>query len=377
MIINRALKRKILERIESYSKIIILYGPRQIGKTTLINTILKELPYKNLIINADEKKYHHTLSSCDLDQLKSLVSGYQLVFIDEAQRIENIGLNLKILHDGMPELKIIVSGSSSFELANKIKEPLTGRTWTFLLYPISFLELKEHYNQFELNTHLSELLIYGMYPELFTIENNQDKFLYLKELTSSYLYKDVLELSNIKHSRKIEDLLRLLAFQIGSQVSIAELAQNLGMNKETVENYINLLEQSFVIFRLSGFSRNLRKEVCKMDKIYFYDLGIRNILIDNLKPLSNRDDQGKLWENFLISERKKYLAYHFQFPSTYFWRTYTGAEIDYLEEQNSSLSGFEFKYGSKDVAAPKTWQETYPQATYKCINRENYFEFII
>jgi len=323
-----------------------------------------------------KKKYIDVLSSRDSQAMKMLVAGYDLLFIDEAQRIPDVGINLKILHDHFPKLKIIATGSSSFDLANKIQEPLTGRTWTYNLMPISFYELAKLYNPFTLNDRLEEFLVYGSYPELFSIDNGQDKYLYLKQLTTSYLYKDVLEISSIKHSAKIHDLLRLLAFQVGSQVSMLELGRSLHMGKETVESYIDLLEKSFVLFRLSGFSRNLRKEVTKMDKIYFYDLGIRNSIIENLNPLRYRDDYGKLWENFLIIERKKYQSYTFQMSSSYFWRTYTGAELDYVEETSGNLYGYEFKYGKKVKKVPKGWQDTYPKALFKCINQQNYLDFI-
>lgn len=375
MYIPRLLNEPIKDKIINYRKIIILYGPRQVGKTTLIKKILNEIPGKLLQISADEKKYAEALSSQDLAKLSSLVSGYDLVFIDEAQRVPDIGINLKILNDNLPNLKLIVTGSSSLDLANKIKEPLTGRTWTYNLFPVSSQELLAMYNPFELKDNLEEQLIYGNYPEIFSIKNKDDKYQYLTELTSSYLYKDILELSSIKHSTKLHSLLRLLAFQVGSLVSMSELASNLGMAKDTVESYIDLLEKSFVLFRLSGFSKNLRKEITKMDKIYFYDLGVRNIIIDNLNSLEYREDHGKLWENFLLIERKKKLHYSGKFPNVYYWRTYTGAELDYIEQSHGSLSGYEFKY-SKAGKKPKTWGQIYPESKYQCINKENYLDFL-
>jgi predicted AAA+ superfamily ATPase len=277
----------------------------------------------------------------------------------------------------MPSLKIVTTGSSSFDLANQTKEPLTGRTWTFTLFPIATSELRKLYTPFEMQSKLEEHLTYGMYPEIFSLPNAQDKAFYLRELCSSYLYKDILEISSIRQASKINDLLRLLAFQVGSQVSYSELGNALNMSKDTVATYIDLLEQSFVIFRLSGFSKNLRKEVTKMDKIYFYDLGIRNTIINNLNPLKYRDDSGKLWENFLICERKKLLAYQSILANTYFWRTYTGAELDYVEEMQDMLNGYEFKFGKCKQKAPRAWQETYPESTYQCINQDNYFNFTV
>ena len=368
--------KSIRAKLDS-NKIILIYGARQVGKTTLVKMLLDELPSLNtLSINADEKKYIDVLSSRDLLKMRSLVDGYELLFIDEAQRIPDIGINLKILHDGLPDLKIIATGSSSLDLASKTREPLTGRIWTFTLFPIAISELFEINNQFEIDQNLALFLIYGLYPETLSLTNTKDKYQYLQELSSSYLYKDVLEMVSIKHSSKLHDLLRLLAFQIGSQVSFSELANALGMSKDTVISYIDLLEKSFVIFRLSGFSRNLRKEVSKMDKIYFYDLGIRNILIDNLNSLDFRDDIGKLWENFLITERKKQLSNQISYANTYFWRTYTGAELDLVEERAGRLFGYEFKFKTKGIKAPKAWLETYPHAEFLQINRDNYFSFL-
>ena len=377
MYIQRSLTPRVKDKLLNTQKIIILYGPRQVGKTTLVKGILDSLPLKILAVNADEKKYVDVLSSRDLNTLKLLVAGYDLLFIDEAQRVPDIGVNLKILHDNLPELKIIVTGASSFDLANKIKEPLTGRTITFNLQPISLFELSSLYNSFELDGRLEEFMVFGMYPELFSIENSNEKGEYLRELTTSYLYKDVLELRFVKHSAKVHDLLRLIAFQTGSQVSIAELSRTLGIAKDTVESYINLLEKAFVLFRLSGYSRNLRKEVTKMDKIYFYDLGVRNAIIGNLNHLKFRDDQGKLWENFLIVERKKLLLYKNRTANDFFWRTHTGAELDYVEENSGHLEGFEFKYGKKTGKCPVSWKNAYPESSFTCFNRENYFDFII
>lgn len=376
MNIKRILFSTIRDKLSSTHKIIILYGARQVGKTTLINEVLGTFPGRILCVNADELKYFDILSSRDLKKIRALVDGYDILFIDEAQRIPDVGINLKIMHDQIPLLKVVATGSSSFDLANKVQEPLTGRAWTYNLFPISFLELAQHYNRFELDELLEQCLIYGQYPEQFSIVNHSEKYQCLKELTTSYLYRDALDLVHIKHANKLHDLLRLLAFQVGSLVSITELANSLNISKDTVSSYIHLLEKAFIIFRLKGYSRNLRKEITKMDKIYFYDLGVRNMVIDNLQPLANRNDQGALWENFLILERRKLLSYRFRNANTYFWRTYTGAELDYLEERDAALFGYEFKYGSKTPNAPKTWLATYPEAVYACVNKETYLDFI-
>lgn len=376
MFIPRTLTDIIKERLTISNKVVILYGPRQSGKTTLVNNVLKSVSEKIVAVNADEKKYVDILSSRDFNKMRLLVEKADILFIDEAQRIPEIGINLKILYDRMPSLKIIATGSSSFELASKIKEPLTGRIHTFILYPIAFHELRKIENTADLQNKIEELLIYGMYPEIFSLPTITEKQQYLRELSSSYLFKDIFELTSIKHSSRLDALLRLLAFQIGSQVSLSELGNSLNMSKDTVASYIDLLEKAFVIFRLPGFSRNLRKEVVKMDKIYFYDLGIRNSVIDNYNRLDFRDDHGKLWENFILSERKKYLSYTMNYKNCYFWRTYTGAELDYVEEGSGKLNGFEIKWSAKNKKAPASWLETYKSAKYEEINRTNFIDFI-
>jgi uncharacterized protein len=354
-----------------------LYGARQVGKTTLAQTLIQELGFKSLSVNADEQKYINVFSERDLNKMLLLVEGYELLFIDEAQRIPDIGINLKILHDARPNLKIIVTGSSSFELANKTKESLTGRTWTFTLYPIAISELKNIRNLFEINDLLEQFLVYGTYPDVLNFQNQQDKIIFLNELTTAYLYKDIFELATVKYPGKLKKLLQLLAFQAGSQVSLNEIATNLQLNKATVETYIDLLEKAFVVFRLSGFSRNLRKEIVKMDKVYFYDLGLRNALINNFNSLDARNDKGALWENFLVIERLKNNHYQNRFAQSYFWRTYTGAELDYIEEQNGQLHGFEFKFSKKVSNPPKSWQENYPESNFSCVNQSNYLDFVL
>jgi len=375
--IPRSIEKQIIKRISESDKITVLYGARQVGKTTLIKSLLQG-HFKNVLeISADQKKYQDVLSSTDLNRLKRLVTGYDLLFIDEAQRIADIGLNLKILYDNIPGLKIIATGSSSFELVNKISEPLTGRAWTYTLFPISVLEWNEWMNPFEIDEKLPEFLIYGMYPEIFSYGNELDKMDYLKELINSFLYKDLLELSNIKNSEKIYDLLRLLSFQIGSPVSYNELGRKLGLSTDTVITYIHSLEKVFVIYRLQGFNKNLRKEVTKNKKIYFYDVGVRNALIEDFTPPEKRPDLGHLWENFIISERIKRNSYQRAHLNSFFWRTYTGAELDYVEQGRGKLWGYEIKWGDKLVKAPKSWLENYKEASFKTINSMNYQDFVI
>ncbi len=377
MLIPRSLIPTVTEKLKSSNKGVVVYGARQVGKTTLVNEVVKKLNLKTLVINGDQSRYLDILSSRDLNKIKSLIEGYELLFVDEAQRIPEIGIALKIILDNLSFLKVLVTGSSSLDLASKISEPLTGRIWSYHLYPISFLELSENSNIAELNALLEERLIYGSYPEIFSITADLKKREYLQNLSDAYLYKDLIEFGNIKNSSKIRDLLKLLAFQIGSQVSLTELGTQLGMSKDTVSRYIDLLEKSFIIFRLKGLSRNLRKEVVKMDKIYFSDLGIRNILIDNLKSLKDRNDAGQLWENFLIVERMKVLSYKQIYASFYFWRTYTGAELDYVEEKEGKLFGFEFKYGEKTAKSPKSWITAYPDAAVSTVNKNNWQKFIL
>lgn len=377
MLIPRSLSATITAKLSASDKGIIVYGARQVGKTTLANEVIRKLNLRTLTINGDQSRFLDILSSRDLNKLRSLVEGYEMLFIDEAQRVPEVGLALKIILDNIHSLKVLVTGSSSLDLASKISEPLTGRVWSYRLYPISFLELLKDHNRVELNEGLEERLIYGSYPEVFSLIGLDQKREYLQNLADAYLYKDLIEFGQVKNSSKVRDLLKLLSFQVGSEVSLTELGSSLGMSRDTVERYIDLLEKSFIIFRLKGLSRNLRKEITKMDKIYFYDLGVRNILIDNLKPLKDRNDGGQIWENFLISERAKLLAYRQLYASTYFWRTYTGAELDYVEEKDGKFSGFEFKSGSKAVKKPKGWTAAYPDAGYLCVNRENYLDFIV
>ncbi|VAW29980.1 AAA ATPase [hydrothermal vent metagenome] len=374
--ITRHIKKKLQDQIQDGRKVILLFGARQVGKTTLIEQILSDTAYRTLQINADELRFIDILSSRDLRQLRDLTGGYDLIFIDEAQRIPEIGINLKLMADNLPDLRIIATGSSSLHLASKTREPLTGRAWTHTLYPIAFSELAHHYNRFELTDMLPERLIYGSYPDLFYMNGKEEKRDYLRNLTASYLYKDILEISNIRHSRKLQDLLRLLAFQIGQEVSFNELGTQLGMSKDTVASYIDLLEQSYVIFRLGGFSRNLRKEVSKRDKIYFWDVGVRNTIIGNLNRLSERNDIGHLWENLMICERLKWLAYQGVLGNSYFWRTYGGAEVDLVEERDGKLFGFEYKWGNKRVRPPKVFLNNYPEATFEVVTQQNFLTHV-
>ncbi|MBM3436499.1 MAG: ATP-binding protein [Bacteroidetes bacterium] len=375
MLIQRTISDQILKDLIELKRVVLIYGPRQAGKTTLSKMVIEKTGMKTLMVNADQSKYLDVLSSRDLNQLKSLVSGYELLFIDEGQRVPEIGLNLKILHDELPHLRILVTGSSSFLLSGKVTEAMTGRKKEHHLLPFSMEELLSLFNQYELNDQLNERLVYGNYPVVVAMENTTDKEEYLREISSSYLYKDLFELEQIKFPAKIRELLKLLAYQIGSQVSVHELGNQLKLNRETVERYLYLLEQSFIIFRLSAYSSNLRKEVTKSDKFYFYDIGIRNVIIDNLNLLSNRNDSGQLWENFIVAERKKFLLFHRKYFNSYFWRLYSGTEIDYIEERQGDLFAYEIKYTKGKNKPPKAWHETYGNH-FDLITRNNYLDFI-
>ena len=376
--IKRTIEENIKLQLQSKRKIIVLYGPRQVGKTTLVSSVISDFQGKVLKINADEQLYNDVLSSRDFSKLKGLTEGYDLLFIDEAQRIPDIGINLKILYDNLQELKIIVTGSSSIDLANRVNEPLTGRIITNKLYPISILEWQNYtgLNDFEMTQQLEEMILYGMYPEIFSWQNFKQKRKYLNDLCNSYLYKDILSLANIKYPEKLNQLLKLLAYQTGQLVSLQELASTLQIHRDALMNYITLLEKSFVIFRLSGFSRNLRKEVVKMDKIYFYDTGVRNTLINDFNSLQIRNDKGQLWESFILAERMKVNAYRDAFINRYFWRTYSGAELDLVEEKDGKLSGYEFKWGNKTAKAPVSWTDNYKRSNFYCVNNENFMKWL-
>ncbi len=375
MRIKRVLERVIQNEILNNDKIVLLFGARQTGKTTLSMDVLEKLKGKILMINADEIRYHDVLSSRDYNKMKLLLEGYDILFIDEAQRIQDIGINLKIIKENNPRIKMLITGSSSFEIAKHVKEPLTGRTTTHCLHPISLPELRATTNAFEIQHRIEEYLLFGSYPETTQYQNRVEKEKYLRELASSYLYKDVLELANIRNPSKITSLLKLLAFQVGSEVSLLELSKNLALSQETVNSYIDILEKAFIIFRLSGFSKNLRKEVSKRDKIYFWDLGVRNTLINNFSEINYRNDLGGMWENLLISERLKHLNYNGKYHSSYFWRTYTGAEIDYIEEAHGQLFAYELKYKKARKKAPKTWHDNYGH-NFQSITIDNFWDFI-
>ena len=335
------------ENLEEYlkpNKVLAIFGPRQVGKTTLLKNYLGKLELKYKLDSGDNITTQNILGSSDFKKIEEYVQNYRLLAIDEAQKIPNIGQALKIIVDQIPGIFVIATGSSSFELSGQIGEPLTGRKTTLMLYPLSQIELAKQKNPYELKNSLEEYLLFGGYPQVIKTDKKAEKIAVLQELTDSYLLKDILQMERVKGSKILVDLLRLLAFQIGNEVSLTELGTRLGLDYKTVGRYLDLLEKSYVLYNLRGFSRNLRQEVSKKSKYYFLDLGIRNALISNFNTLDLRDDQGKLWENFLVSERLKTQAYLKINANNYFWRTHNGKEIDWIEEREGKLFGFEFKY---------------------------------
>lgn len=372
------INRVLLSTIETQlfkRKAIVLLGPRQTGKTTLVQELLTKHQKPSLWLNADLPSVREGLTNVGTEQLKQIVGNAEIVVIDEAQRIQNIGLTLKIIHDTLPHVQLIATGSSAFELANEINEPLTGRKWESWLYPIAWQELIQYASFLTAQGQLPTRLVFGMYPDVVTNLGNEREI--LTQLSGSYLYKDLLSFKGIRRPNVLEKLLRTLAFQVGNEVSYNELSRLVEIDKVTVENYIRLLEQAFVVFRLHPFSRNLRNEINSSRKIYFYDNGIRNALIENYAPLELRNDVGALWENFLVSERMKRNHYQKHYANTYFWRTHAQQEIDYLEESDGQLSAYEFKWNpNTKVRFSKTFTDAYPDAQKTVINRSNFVEFL-
>ena len=357
-------------------KVVVIYGARRTGKTTLLREFLKGEAGPYLLVSGEDITVQSFLSSQSLEKLKAFVGANRLLVVDEAQKVRNIGLNLKMIVDHIPDIRVIATGSSSFDLARSIGEPLTGRKTTLIQYPLAQLEIGAMEQHHETAARLEQRLIYGSYPEVVLMEDCREREQYLKEIVSSYLYKDILELEGIRQSAKIGRLLQLIAFQIGKEVSYTELGASLGMSKNTVDHYLDLLEKAFVIQRLGGFSRNLRSEVTKNSRYYFIDTGVRNALINNFNPIDLRSDVGELWENYLIMERMKQQEYRRETANNYFWRTYTKKELDLVEERGGRLYGYEMKWGKSKPRPPKEWTTAYPEAAWDVINRENYLEFI-
>lgn len=371
--IRRKLRKLLLDKWDS-RKVIILLGPRQVGKTTLINQLCEEKG-GCLILNGDDVELRQQFDNISFSNIKRFIGNSETIFIDEAQRIKNIGLIAKQIHDNLPQKRLILSGSSALEIANEINEPLTGRKWEYHLWPITWEEYVDEVGYFEASKKLETRLIFGMYPEIITNENSEIER--LKQLSGSYLYKDLLSYSGVRKPELLDKLLFALALQLGSEVSYNELSNLLGVNRATIEEYISLLEKAFVIVKLPPLSRNHRTEISSSRKVFFWDNGIRNAIIGDFKPVVSRTDIGALWENFLVSERLKRNAYNQWYGREYFWRTYAQQEIDYIEEIDSQISAFEFKWNPKKKAKfPKTFTDSYPSAILGKVDRDNFDEFL-
>lgn len=370
-------KREIQEAVQHalfQGKIIIIYGPRRVGKTTLVKEVLSAGGEDSAYFNCDEPDIREAFTDKTSTEIRSFIGNHRLVVLDEAQRVRNIGLTLKLIVDTFPEIQVIATGSSSFDLSDKIAEPLTGRKIEFFLTPFSVGEMLRFQSPLETDRLLEERLVFGMYPRIVLHEGERDQ--QLRELATSYAYKDVLMYQDLRNPELLERILQALALQVGSEVSYTELAQTVQSNKLTVERYVRILEQAYILFRVGPFSRNLRNEIKKKRKIYFYDLGIRNALINNFNPVSLRQDVGALWENFMVSERFKRNANRGFWPNRYFWRTRSGKEIDYLEEISGTIAGYEFKWRKANVSVPKDFLRAYPDSTVTLVNRENYRAFL-
>lgn len=365
-----------LRKLIQPGKVMVIYGPRRVGKTTLLKKYLEGENHSVLFVNGDDIIVRQYLESQSIQTLRDFVGHHRLLVVDEAQYVEKIGLNLKLIVDHIPGIKVIVTGSSSFDLAQDVGEPLTGRKYVLKLFPLAQMEISKIEKRHETTAGLESRLIYGSYPEVVLIRDNRRREDYLRELIQSYLFKDILVLEGIRYANKLVRLLQLLAFQIGKQVSFTELGKQLSMSKNTVERYLDLLEKVFVIYKLSGFSRNLRKEITKSQRYFFYDTGVRNALIGNFNPLAVRNDLGELWENYIITERMKRQEYLRSVTNSYFWRTYDKKEIDLVEEREGKLFGYEVKWKKERVKIPRDWTVGYPDAAFEVIHRENYLKFI-
>ncbi|MCL2072435.1 MAG: ATP-binding protein [Marinilabiliaceae bacterium] len=373
--ITRLLQKKIEEKITP-EKVVLIFGARRVGKTVLMRQLVKNFAGKTLILNGEDYDTLALLQERSVANYRNLLNGVDLLVIDEAQNIPDIGAKLKLIVDEIEGTRTIASGSSSFDLLNKAGEPLVGRSYRFQLSPFSQQEIAPTETALQTRQNLETRLIYGSYPEVVNIESVEEKAEYLRDIVNAYLLKDILSIEGVKNAGKMKDLLRLIAFQIGNEVSYDELGKQLGISKNTVEKYLDLLSKVFVVYRLGGYARNLRKEVIKAGKWYFYDNGVRNAVISNFRPLAVREDVGALWESYLISERIKSSHNQCLGKEFYFWRTYDQQEVDLIEESPDATKAFEFKWGNKQPSAPKAFAQNYPNVEFKVINRENYLEFV-
>lgn len=375
--IPRAIEESIVNKLQP-NKVIVLLGARRVGKTLLLNHLIEHSIHEPfLFFNGEDMAVQALLSQRTDENYKRLLGDKKLLILDEAQKLEDVGQILKFMVDTIEGLKVIATGSSVFDLSNKLGEPLTGRKYTFKMYPLAQMEYSAIENSVQTMAKLEERLIYGCYPELVHLPSNQEKADYLNEMVDAYLLKDILEFDGIRNATKMLHLLRLIAFQIGKEVSLEELGRQLALSRNTVEKYLDLLSKVFVVYKLSGFNRNLRSEITKTNRWYFYDNGIRNALIRNYHPLSIRNDAGELWENYVLTERVKFQHYTNIQANNYFWRTYEQQEIDWIEESGGRLSAYEIKWNpAKTVRVPTAWTKAYPESSFQVIHPENYLDWI-
>ncbi len=367
----RELSENILKKLQP-NKVVIVFGARRVGKTVLVKEILDKIEEPVLILNGEDINVHDKLAVKTVENYRQILGSYKLLYIDEAQKIPEIGQKLKLMIDEIDGLRIIISGSSSFDISRDAGEPLTGRKYSFNLYAFSEREYNQTENSITKVDKIRERMIFGNYPELLHLPDRQDKIDYLNEMVSSYLLKDILVYENIKNSQKIFNLLRMIAFQIGGEVSMQELGKQLAISKNTVEKYLDLLSKVYILHKVEGFSRNLRKEITKNSRWYFLDNGIRNAVIANFNPIESRNDIGQLWENYMISERIKFQEYKRLSSNNYFWRTYEQQEIDWVEERGGQLYGYEFKWKENKAKVPTQWKNAYPDSSFEVINRNNF-----
>ncbi|EHQ26651.1 ATP-binding protein [Mucilaginibacter paludis] len=371
--IKRSLQTAIERRLFK-GKALLIFGPRQVGKSTLIEAILNNKDH--LYLNGDDADVRDILTNTTATKLKTIIGNKKILFIDEAQRVTNIGLTIKLFTDQIKDVQVIATGSSAFELSSQVNEPLTGRKYEFMLFPLSFNELVQHTNLIQEKRMIEHRMIFGYYPEIVTKPGEEAEL--LKLLAGSYLYKDLLMLEQVKKPLILEKLLKALALQVGSEISYHELAQTIGSDSKTIDKYIDLLEKTYVVFRLPAFSRNVRNEIKKGKKIYFYDCGIRNAIINSFKPLNSRTDTGALWENYIIAERMKHLRYHNLDTTQYFWRTNQQQEIDLIEDEGEQLAAYEFKWSSKSKARfPQTFTDNYAGSKTLVITPDNVEDFLL
>ncbi len=375
MVIKRILQEEIFRRITP-GKVIVIYGARRVGKTFLLRELVNSFEGKTLLLNGEDYDVQSILANRSVANYRHLFNGVDLLAIDEAQNIPEIGNVLKLIVDEIDGIRVIASGSSSFDLLNKTGEPLVGRSVKFQLLPFSSKEISSVETPFAMKQNLELRMLYGSYPEVVTMSNNDMRIEYLREIVDSYLLKDILAVDGIKNASKMQNLLRLIALQVGSEVSYDELGTQLGMSKNTIERYLDLLSKVFVVYRVGAFARNIRKEICKAGKWYFYDNGVRNAIINNFSPLALRSDVGSLWENYFISERRKYIYNNLKHIEQYFWRTYDKQELDLVEECDGKLLAMEIKWGNKNPKLPNVFANAYQGAEYQVISRDNYLDWV-